>query len=1220
MIESNKECLHFLRYSLFLLLFTQIIIGQNQNYNNHFRNSFPKVMHNKAISAPGYCESVGGSTTFEKISSVNVIEKQGNRLDITVTVFILNPTNCVSGEPCGVYDVSPEYVNVWIDWDGDYQWEAHELVLNEALTGYQSIGYDGTMIAKKSVLIPPNAKKPTWLRANLGWGSDPQNPCQLNWSFGNVVDQQVLWNMKVKEISAEMNIPIPEVSTKLLSAEYDQFGNLLGTTGDGIVAAGMKQSSFKLPVKLISFPSNIGDNSKTECKWFIKNTNLKSSGIIIGKSGKLNISVPQKVGFYELHLRFYFKNELNNIIGEQLVVLNLWVPYDIPKIALGKKIWLQRAIEWADGAINDDETALKMMQAIHGKSNWRYINGGNSWFKLVEGIEDWGNCRNMANVWTKMLYVIGVGGVEPVGHSGRNNKGFLSPAGFVAFGKLNSSNGNAYPGLFWGYDRWAFASHWFGKKGNTFYDPVFSITGTDLYFHVEYDIESVSGNTEYAGAATLYKKGSSFEFDHGNWPKYSYSISSGLNKINNISAGEVEFTGSFTEVTIDADNDGIFEQLGAFVGVDVKTEGTYNVIGNLSKDGSFITGRSLFTDPANWSESLSPQTGESQINPLFAGEEIFKNSVDGPYSISLFILDTNGTIIDADTFYTTNYSYINFGEYPARINDITELAVDYNNDSYFDEFLIQVNVQNSLADSFTVNISFTNNDKTLISESYKRLIPKGSITLDFTLDTKSLSIVELIGTSNLSVQVINLAGDNIASAEIVTSEYVSSQFEPSVISFTGENYNSGIDINSDGIFDTLQVIMGIESNSEGIFTTLAWLRDENDEDVSWTAVTAEYTIGIQNIDLKFPGEDINKSKLNGPYKIGYAVIRDSSDILYSGNDLYITDSYDYNKFIETRSELITSTGIYSESLIDSDLDNLTDTLIVALNVIPRDSGNVVALGRLTDSKNETILWASTIEFLSANEPQNLHLKFDGRYIFGNQMNGPYYLKDLQIYHVGDPSQAIEISDPFTTSTYDFNSFEPSAVITGSVKDVTMELIPNVFLIIEEVDNDYTNAEGLYNIVAVDSGSYMLKIEGPDSLDLDWSIYVDGVLNSNGDSVLVPAEIGRITRVDFIAPTDITDVDLIITESEIPNFYSLSQNFPNPFNPTTSITYSIPENSNVKLDIYNILGKKILTLVDKYQSIGKYTVEFDAAELTSGIYLYKIKTQNFESAKKMIFLK
>ena len=85
-------------------------------------------------------------------------------------------------------------------------------------------------------------------------------------------------------------------------------------------------------------------------------------------------------------------------------------------------------------------------------------------------------------------------------------------------------------------------------------------------------------------------------------------------------------------------------------------------------------------------------------------------------------------------------------------------------------------------------------------------------------------------------------------------------------------------------------------------------------------------------------------------------------------------------------------------------------------------------------------------------------------------------------------------------------------------------------------------------------------------------------------------------------------------------YDLMQNYPNPFNPSTSITYFIPTSSNVKVEVYTVLGKLITTLVNENQETGSYQVNFDASGLSSGIYYYKIQSSNFAATKIMLLLK
>ena len=85
-------------------------------------------------------------------------------------------------------------------------------------------------------------------------------------------------------------------------------------------------------------------------------------------------------------------------------------------------------------------------------------------------------------------------------------------------------------------------------------------------------------------------------------------------------------------------------------------------------------------------------------------------------------------------------------------------------------------------------------------------------------------------------------------------------------------------------------------------------------------------------------------------------------------------------------------------------------------------------------------------------------------------------------------------------------------------------------------------------------------------------------------------------------------------------YALFDNYPNPFNPTTTITYQIPESTPVKLEVFNLKGQRVALLVDEVQSKGHYTAYFDASSLSSGVYLYRITTLNFVQSNSMILLK
>ncbi|MEE9431842.1 MAG: T9SS type A sorting domain-containing protein, partial [Melioribacteraceae bacterium] len=97
-------------------------------------------------------------------------------------------------------------------------------------------------------------------------------------------------------------------------------------------------------------------------------------------------------------------------------------------------------------------------------------------------------------------------------------------------------------------------------------------------------------------------------------------------------------------------------------------------------------------------------------------------------------------------------------------------------------------------------------------------------------------------------------------------------------------------------------------------------------------------------------------------------------------------------------------------------------------------------------------------------------------------------------------------------------------------------------------------------------------------------------------------------------------DIVEVELGLPTEFSLSQNYPNPFNPTTTINYTLPEDGNVALRIYDVLGNEVKVLENGYKTIGNYSHTFDASNLTSGIYFYTIRSGNYSETKQMLLLK
>lgn len=136
----------------------------------------------------------------------------------------------------------------------------------------------------------------------------------------------------------------------------------------------------------------------------------------------------------------------------------------------------------------------------------------------------------------------------------------------------------------------------------------------------------------------------------------------------------------------------------------------------------------------------------------------------------------------------------------------------------------------------------------------------------------------------------------------------------------------------------------------------------------------------------------------------------------------------------------------------------------------------------------------------------------------------------------------------------------------------------------------------------------------DSASIDLQLQFIDMVGNKTNWIIEPAIIvGKVN-----VKTDIEDLE---ENKIVKNFsYSLKANYPNPFNPSTIISYSLAKQGNVELRIFDVLGREVKTLVNKNEKAGNYEVQFDASNLTSGVYFYQLHSGSFMKSKKMILLR
>ena len=144
---------------------------------------------------------------------------------------------------------------------------------------------------------------------------------------------------------------------------------------------------------------------------------------------------------------------------------------------------------------------------------------------------------------------------------------------------------------------------------------------------------------------------------------------------------------------------------------------------------------------------------------------------------------------------------------------------------------------------------------------------------------------------------------------------------------------------------------------------------------------------------------------------------------------------------------------------------------------------------------------------------------------------------------------------------------------------------------------------------------LVKGHGNSNSPKDYS-FIDGAVSRG----LYKYRLKQINTDGSFEYSEIIEVQFGIEFGTVPSEYFLEQNYPNPFNSTTILKFALPKTAGVKIEVFNALGQKVITLLDKQMPGGFHKLEFNAQYLPSGVYVYKITAGQFQDVKKMLFLR
>ncbi|MCG3157227.1 MAG: hypothetical protein DKINENOH_03859 [bacterium] len=274
-------------------------------------------------------------------------------------------------------------------------------------------------------------------------------------------------------------------------------------------------------------------------------------------------------------------------------------------------------------------------------------------------------------------------------------------------------------------------------------------------------------------------------------------------------------------------------------------------------------------------------------------------------------------------------------------------------------------------------------------------------------------------------------------------------------------------------------------------------------------------------------------------------------------------------------------------------------------------------------------------------------------LFVDSSNGDFLLQPgSPTIDAGDPDSSFnDFEDPNNPG---FALFPAQGTIRNdmgayggpNVSEIEINMPPSVFALINPVDRDTVSTDTLqfvwhastdpnpddmvsYTIVYSEDSCLFKPQKIVGISDTSFALINTLTENTRYYWSVIAHDLGRLTTAStdtfsFFVRSIITSVDNFLDEM-LPTKFALSQNYPNPFNPQTTIKYQLPKASHVILKIFNILGQKMVTLIDEKKAAGYYSVKWDGTDqlgiqVPSGIYLYQLKAGDFEDVRKLTLVK
>lgn len=363
--------------------------------------------------------------------------------------------------------------------------------------------------------------------------------------------------------------------------------------------------------------------------------------------------------------------------------------------------------------------------------------------------------------------------------------------------------------------------------------------------------------------------------------------------------------------------------------------------------------------------------------------------------------------------------------------------------------------------------------------------------------------------------------------------------------------------------------------------------------------------GVQIVDLQYLPDSVHYlgKFLFGSFTKAHSISQSGPYLYLNGGNVSVGQSNQGGIHVldlTSNPEVPVVRGVWGTRYIH-DCRVINDTIWGA-NIYPASQGGTGSIYVINATNKDNLTTINSWVNNPFPGPHNVALTTDHHYALTTDEIGEQpgsQLRELKIWNVQNLSNVVQVA-----------VWQPTGITTAIVHNVEVY--------------------GNYAVIAhYAAGIRVVNISNPASpTEVAWydTYPANNVFDYLGCWGVFMFPSGKIIGSDMKTGLYIIKTTFNITASqnnnnEIPKDYSLNQNFPNPFNPSTTISYSLPKNTYATLKVYDALGKQVALLADDYKNAGNYSVTYDASNLASGMYFYSLTTTDgFSQTKKMILVK